>query len=149
MSELAVQVDTTDFESFKMMTMPEQVQNLASRGLTMKQIAYCLGFGRTKLYRLRESKPDIRDAIEKGRAKGVQIIANSLFNNARDGNALCQIFYLKNRAPDEWHDRKEADIRVDQGNWVINAQPAESIEDWANKHGVSVSEPPQGDIVGK
>ena len=133
MPQVATQenIEAADIE---LMTLPDQVEALASNGLTMKQIAHCLGFGRTKLYRLKDSKEDIRDALKRGRAKGVSVVANALYTSALEGNVIAQIFYLKNRSPNEWHDRKELHVSSNNVNWVINAAPALSTDEWLEQH---------------
>ena len=35
----------------------------------------------------------------------------------------------------------------DQGNWVINAQPEMTSEQWAERYGVTVSEPPEHEKI--
>ena len=86
---------------------PNKVESLASQGLTAKQIAHCLGIGRTTLYNHKNKNVNIRDAIKRGRAKGLSDVSNALFECATDGNVTAQIFYLKNRSPEEWRDRRE------------------------------------------
>ena len=86
---------------------PGKVEQLAAQGLTVEQIAYCLNVGRSTLYERMGSEADVLDAIKRGRAKGIDTITNSLFQSAEGGNITAQIFYLKNRQPDEWRDRRE------------------------------------------
>jgi hypothetical protein len=47
-----------------------------------------------------------------GRAKGLAEVSNSLFESAAGGNVTSQIFYLKNRSPDDWRDRFEQKVDV-------------------------------------
>ena len=89
---------------------PEQVESLAAQGLTMDQIASCLGMSRSTLYERVGSESDVSDAIKRGRAKGVATVSNALFQSAKGGNITAQIFYLKNRSPDDWKDRRETEL---------------------------------------
>ncbi len=73
----------------------------------MKQIADCLSVGRSTLYDRMKSDSDVSDAIKRGRSKGVATITNALFQSAKNGNVTAQIFYLKNRDPEKWRDRRE------------------------------------------
>ena len=41
--------------------------------------------------------------------------------SARDGNVTAQIFYLKNRAPDQWADRQEVNHNLDLAGILSNA----------------------------
>jgi hypothetical protein len=40
----------------------------------------------------------VRQAIERGKAKGIRIVASALFENCVGGNAAAQIFFLKAHA---------------------------------------------------
>jgi len=84
-----------------------KVEQLAAQGLTIGQIARCLEVGRSTLYEKMGGKPDLLDAVKRGRAKGIATITNALFQSAKGGNVTSQIFYLKNRQPDLWRDRRE------------------------------------------
>lgn len=85
-----------------------KAESLAAQGLTMDQIALSLGMGRTTLYDKKAEFEDFSDAIKVGQAKGVAIVTNALFTNAKGGNLGAQCFYLKNRAG--WTDKTELDI---------------------------------------
>lgn len=127
-------VKTIDAEGLELLTMPEQVEQLAKLGLTMKQIAGCIGYSRAHLYRLKDSKRDIRDALKRGRAKGLSIVTNALYTSALEGNVTAQIFYLKNRSPNEWRDRRELTVEPGGINWVINASPRLTEDEWRSQH---------------
>lgn len=83
-----------------------QISEHASRGLTKEQIASALGWARSTLFAKIKDNPDVSDAIKAGAALGLQQVANALYTNATEhNNTTAQIFYLKNRAPEEWKDR--------------------------------------------
>ena len=90
--------DITD-ESIK------KIRKYASRGLTRRQIAAAMGWSHTTLYNKLKKNVAIVDAIKEGEASGIKKVANALFKTALDGNVTSMIFYLKNRAPNEWKDR--------------------------------------------
>jgi len=85
---------------------PDKVESLAAQGLTMEQIAHCVGCAPSTLYKHIGSEAELSEAIKRGRAKGVAQVSNALFQAARDGNITAQIFYLKNRDPRAWSDRQ-------------------------------------------
>ena len=85
----------------------DRVEELAGQGLSKTQIAHCLGIGRSTLFDKQKSDPDFLDAIKRGKSKGLETVTNALMENARGGNVTAQIFYLKNRAPDKWQDRRQ------------------------------------------
>lgn len=78
--------------------MIDKAEAMAARGLTMEQIASCLGIGSTTLYNKCNQYPKFDEAIKHGRDKGISIVANALFENAKAGDKVAQIFYLKCRA---------------------------------------------------
>ena len=85
----------------------QKVESLAAQGLTKKQIAYSLGIGESTLYEKQKTNPEFLEAIKKGQAKGIGTITNALFQSGKGGNVTAQIFYLKNRQPDKWSDRRQ------------------------------------------
>ena len=106
---------------------PNKVETFAAQGLTMDQIADCLGIGRSTLYERMGSEADVSDAIKRGRAKGIATISNALFQSGKSGNVTAQIFYLKNRQPEEWKDRRETQLSNDPDN-PIGVLPFEFIK---------------------
>jgi hypothetical protein len=93
----------------------ELVEKLAARGLSYKQLAIALGMNIKTVKKHRTLNPALQEAIDRGRVNGLTEIANSLFESALNGNTTAQIFYLKNRSPDDWRDRFEnrVDIKAD------------------------------------
>lgn len=85
----------------------DKVQALAAQGLTNEQIALCLEIAESTFYKWKDEKSEFSEAVKSGKAKGIGTITNSLFQSAKGGNITAQIFYLKNRQPDEWRDRRE------------------------------------------
>jgi len=94
----------------------EKAESLAARGLTMEQIASCLGMGERTLYEKKALYPQLAQAIKEGGDKGISIIANALFENAKSGNTTAQIFYMKARA--KWQDHHKED-KADEATYVM------------------------------
>jgi hypothetical protein len=86
----------------------DTIVDLAAKGLSHDQIAHCLSMGKDAFIARRNENPEIDRWIERGRAQGIKTVTNALFTNAVEhNNTTAQIFYLKNRAPEDWNDRKE------------------------------------------
>ena len=85
----------------------KKVKRLASQGLTKHQIARCLGISLSTLMARQAENTEFLETIKEGQAQGINEITNALFDNAKEGNTTAQIFYLKNRSPDDWRDRRE------------------------------------------
>ncbi len=84
-------------------------EEYASNGLSQDQIALCLGMGSTTLYEKKNEYPDFAEAIKSGQARGIRTVTNALMESAKAGNQTAQIFYLQNRAPDNWKDRRNVE----------------------------------------
>jgi hypothetical protein len=106
---------------------PDKVETLASQGLTMDQISSCLGCCTATLYNKMGSEVEVLDAIKRGRAKGVATIANALFETGKAGNVTAQIFYLKNRSPEDWKDRKETELTGKGGGPLEISYPIQGV----------------------
>jgi len=73
------------------------VESAASRGLTDRQIGEFLGVSRATISRRKSDSEAFDTAIKKGRAQGIERVANALFQQALEGNTTAAIFYLKCR----------------------------------------------------
>jgi hypothetical protein len=85
----------------------KQVEEFASQGLSQEQIAAALGISARTLGARKAESAEFAEAIKKGQAKGIQEVANALFQNAKGGNVTAQIFFLKARA--QWKDKHEGE----------------------------------------
>lgn len=98
--------------------MIKKAEALAAQGLTMEQIASVLGMGSTTLYVKQNEVPELQEAIKRGRHKGLATITNALFQKAKSGDNTAMIFYLKNRDPENWRDRRDHEISGPDGGPV-------------------------------
>lgn len=78
---------------------------LASNGLTNEQIADCLDISAPTLYKYIKESEEFGNAINRGKSRGIRVMANNLFQLALNGNAAANIFFLKARA--KWRDGDE------------------------------------------
>jgi hypothetical protein len=74
-----------------------QVEALAAY-LTQEQIADYFGIGKTTWYAMLDREPDIAERYKRGKAKAIGAIAQSLIQQARDGDKVAAMFYLKTQA---------------------------------------------------
>jgi len=93
----------------------EKVESLASRGLSQKQLAIALGINLKTLQKHRKLDHELQSAIDRGQVQGLADVSNSLYENALGGNVTAQIFFLKNRDPENWRDRFEQKLDVKAG----------------------------------
>ena len=81
------------------------VERLSSIGLNESQVADALGISVPTLERRKKDSENFLSALKRGKAKGIQAVANNLFEQSAAGNVSAGIFYLKNRAG--WKDKTE------------------------------------------
>ena len=80
----------------------EKVEKLSSLGLNNDQLAAMLGCSRSTFYKA-QGNPEFTRAILKGKTRGILEVSNALFDNALEGSVAAQIFFFKNRDPDQWN----------------------------------------------
>lgn len=85
----------------------DEIEMMASVGMTTQQIAEALHIAPSLFGRMQKNDPYIVEAVDRGKARGVKMVTDSLFQNAMKGNVAAQIFWLKNRGA--WQDKQELD----------------------------------------
>ena len=89
----------------------DEIEEYASRGLTIAKIAEILGISEGTLYEYKRNYPKITQAWRKGKYKGCYAVANALFKKAtEEGSVDAQKFYLSRRGGAEW--REEIDLTI-------------------------------------
>ena len=83
------------------------LQGWARDGLTDEQIAHNMGISTTTLYEWKKKYTEIADTLKKTKEVVDRQVENALFKKACEGDTTAMIFWLKNRRPNDWRDRKE------------------------------------------
>ena len=89
----------------------QEAHKMASNGLTVVQIADCLGISESTLYGKQNEYKEFMDAIKKGRAEGLNKVSNALFEKATQGNVTAMIYYLKVRDRQNWGENQPDVLR--------------------------------------
>jgi len=97
----------TDWETHDKL---EQIEKWAGEGLTKAEIAHNMGISRNCFVDWRKKSSCIEDAIKRGEEAAIDKVENALFSAACSGNITAQIFFLKNRRPDLWKDKRDTEI---------------------------------------
>lgn len=99
---------------------PEQVFKLCLLGATHEEMADFFGVNVDTIYEWKNVHPDFSEAIKNGKDVADAEIAQSLYQSALSGNTASQIFWLKNRKPTYWRDKREIENTGDaQGVTVV------------------------------
>jgi len=128
-----------------------KIQGWARDGLTDKQVAAKMGINPDTLYTWIKKYPDISEALKKGKEVVDRGVENGLLKRALgypfdevtygvdesgkkvvskivtkqvSPDVTAQIFWLKNRKPKEWRDRKESEF----SGTVVNNNPFEGLK---------------------
>lgn len=92
----------------------------ARDGLTDEQIAHNMGIGIRTLYNWKKNKEclQIMQAIKNGKEVVDYVVENALLKQAQSGNVTAQIFWLKNRKPDKWRDKRDPETPAEVMNYA-------------------------------
>ncbi|MFG6369563.1 MAG: helix-turn-helix domain-containing protein [Lachnospiraceae bacterium] len=122
-----------------------KLEGWARDGLTDEQIALNMGVGYSTLQTWKSKYQDIQDTLKRGKEVIDYEVENALLKRAlgytakekkltKDGEVIelekevpgdvtAQIFWLKNRKPAEWKDKREDEEKQSEGVTIINNIP--------------------------
>jgi hypothetical protein len=86
------------------------IEGWARDGLTNEQIAHNIGISRETLNVWTKKYSDISDALKKSKDVVDRQVENALFKKACEGDTTAMIFWLKNRRPNDWRDKRETQL---------------------------------------
>lgn len=101
----------------------EQYLSLLSAGANKTGAAELVGVCRNTVRNRRIADDDFKERESRAEMASVARVESFLFRQASEGNVTAAIFFLKNRAPDRWRDRREHEI---SGNLVPKLVPIDS-----------------------
>lgn len=94
------------------------IEGWAREGFTNKQIAEKLGINPDTLYQYQKKYPEFSETLKKGKEVVDYQVENALLKSALEGNITAQIFWLKNRKPQQWKDKVEKEEKQENLNNV-------------------------------
>lgn len=83
------------------------VEGWAREGLTDKQIANNLDISTSTFYEYKNKYTEFSESLKKGKEIIDFEVENALLKNALDGNVTAQIYWLNNRKPRQWKNKRE------------------------------------------
>ena len=91
-----------------------RIEGWCRDGLIDVQIAHNMGIALGTLLMWKKKYPELAEVMKRGKDVADREVENALFNKAVKGNVTAQIFWLKNRKPDDWRNFSEKNTRQDQ-----------------------------------
>lgn len=86
------------------------IEGWARDGLTDEDIAANMGISRSTLNDWKNKYSDISDALKKGKDVVDRQVENALLKEALDGNITAIIYWLNNRKPDKWRNKRTVEV---------------------------------------
>jgi hypothetical protein len=86
------------------------IEGWARDGLTDDQIAHNIGINVATLYKWKNAHSEICDALKKSKEVADREVENALYKKALSGDTTAIIFWLKNRRPNDWRDKRETQL---------------------------------------
>lgn len=83
------------------------IEGWAKDGLTDEQISKNLGISKVTFYKYKASCSELNELLKRSKEVVDYEVENALYKSAIGGNVSAMIFWLKNRRPDKWRDKRE------------------------------------------
>jgi hypothetical protein len=92
----------------------ERVVGAFAMGADWQEAARLIATSRMTLRRAVEADAALAERVEDARAQADEVVIHSLYTKATVGkDTTAMIFWLKNRRPEEWRDRRELNLTAD------------------------------------
>ena len=83
------------------------IEGWVKDGLTDEQISKNLGISKVTFYKYKASCSELNELLKRSKEVVDYEVENALYKSAIGGNVSAMIFWLKNRRPDKWRDKRE------------------------------------------
>lgn len=100
-----------------------RMQAWARDGLSDEQLAHNMGITPSTLYEWKKKYPEISESLKKGKEVADIEVENALHELAVSGNVTAIIFWLKNRLPEKWRDKRDVNL----GGEVKTSSPYDEL----------------------
>lgn len=90
----------------------EQVYNLCLLGKTNEEISEIFEVSTVTLHAWMNQHPEFLNALKRGKGIADCEVVNALRSKALSGDTTACIFWLKNRQPKQWRDRREVAVEA-------------------------------------
>ncbi len=93
----------------------DQAMKMCLLGATDIELAEFFEVSETTLNNWKRQHPKFLVSIKEGKEVADSKVAESLYNQAKEGNTTAQIFWLKNRRKKHWRDKQEHELSGQDG----------------------------------
>ena len=100
----------------------DRLEHLASLNMGTMEICRNLGISWDTFNKNKKRKTEFSDALQRGKAKGIQRATSKLMDKIDDGEFQAIQFYLKNADSDNWADRQEVNHQLNLSSVLQEAQ---------------------------
>ena len=107
----------------------KQVEHLAALNMGVMDICRSLGISWSAFDKNRKKKQEINDALERGKAKGLQRATSKLMEKIEDGEFQAIQFYLKSADREKWAERQEVNHTLNLAHILEEAKDRTRIID--------------------
>ncbi len=101
-------------------------------GMRRGEAAKCVGISRQQAMNYASAVPEYMKAIEEAEMSANDLMEDALWKTGIEGNVIAQKFWLLNRSPEKWQDKRAANIAVIAPNQLTKEQ----LEIEARKRGL-------------
>jgi hypothetical protein len=116
----------------------EQARKLCLLGATDDQLASFFDVATSTISKWKLDFPEFAEALKGGKVGADMEVAASLYKRATGGDTVAMIFWLKNRARDQWRDKVDHEHGGKDGGPVqheVAVRPKMTREEWLATHG--------------
>lgn len=99
------------------------LESWSRSGLTDIEIAENIGIDVRTLYRWKKKDSRISQSLKRGKEVADYKVENALYESAIGGNVVAQIFWLKNRKPNDWRDKQSTEISGESRVMIVDDVP--------------------------
>ena len=98
-----------------------QIEYLCSLNMGIMDVCRSLGISWSSFDKNRKKKQEINDAIERGKAKGLQRATSKLMEKIEDGEFQAIQFYLKSADKERWAEKQEVSHTLNLSEIITSA----------------------------
>ena len=123
----------------------DRLEHLASLNMGTMEICRNLGISWDTFNKNKKRKTEFSDALQRGKARGIQRATSKLMDKIDDGEFQAIQFYLKNADSDNWADRQEVNHQLNLSSVLQEAQgriiEGERVKEVTNADQFLIKEP--------